>query len=186
GQDVEAAFCERLRNAKSNIPEYGDGEQIYKKWVAPAIITVDKVAGHYAVSSLFETYGEKTRIYCYTVERQAYDVETEGRVRLAIGRGLVRSEITKEETALSFAVLHLGDHNITGGVREFIDENRFQELRNKLHEAFGRADTAAVIRILDEEFRKSTFSLRSLFRDEQRHIIDLILKDTLGTVSGSF
>ncbi len=79
-----------------------------------------------------------------------------------------------------------GDHNITGGVREFSDENRFQELRNKLHEAFGRADTAAVIRILDEEFRKSTFSLRSLFRDEQRHIIDLILKDTLGSVSGSF
>jgi hypothetical protein len=82
--------------------------------------------------------------------------------------------------------LHLGDHNITGGVREFNDENRFQELRQKLHEAFGHADTASVIRILDEQFHKNTFSLSSLFRDEQRRIIDFILKDTLGTVSGSF
>jgi alpha-amylase/alpha-mannosidase (GH57 family) len=183
---LEAQFCEKLREAKSNLREYGNGEETYKKWVAPGMVTADEVMGHYAVSSLFETYGDRTKVYCYTVERQQYGVETEGRVRLAVGRGRVRSEITKEETALNFAVLHLGDHNITGGVREFSDENRFQELRNKLHEAFGRADTAAVIRILDEEFRKSTFSLRSLFRDEQRHIIDLILKDTLGTVSGSF
>jgi|HubBroStandDraft_2_1064218.scaffolds.fasta_scaffold02184_8 hypothetical protein len=186
GQDVEAAFCERLRNAKSNIPEHGDGEQIYKKWVAPAIITVDKVAGHYAVSSLFETYGEKTRIYCYTVERQAYDVETEGRVRLAIGRGLVRSEITTEEIVLNFAVLHFGDHNITGGVREFLDEQHFSELRSKLNDAFTKADTAAVIRILDEQFHRGTFSLSSLFRDEQRRIIGIILNDTVASVSGDF
>src|ERR1700741_3242886 len=185
-EQLEAQFCEKLREAKSNLREYGNGEEIYKKWVAPGIVTADEVMGHYAVSSLFETYEDRTKVYCYAVERQQYGVETEGRVRLAVGRGRVRSEITKEETALNFAVLHLGDHIITGGVREFSDENRFQELRNKLHEAFGRADTAAVIRILDEEFRKSTFSLRSLFRDEQRHIIDLILKETLGSVSGSF
>jgi alpha-amylase/alpha-mannosidase (GH57 family) len=186
GQDLEAPFCERLRDAKSNIPEHGDGERIYKKWVAPAVITPDKVTGHYAVSSLFETYGEKTRIYCYTVERQAYGVETEGRARLAVGRGRVRSEITTEEIALSFAVLHLGDHNITGGVREFQDEQRFSELRSKLSDAFMKADTAEVIRILDEQFHRSTFSLSSLFRDEQRRIIGIILNDTVASVAGSF
>jgi hypothetical protein len=185
-KQLEAQFREKLREAKSNLREYGNGEEIYKKWVAPAIVTADKVMGHYAISSLFESYGDKTKIYCYTVEREQYGVETEGRVRLAVGRGRVRSEITKEQTPLSFAVLNLGDHNITGGVREFHDENQFQELREKLHEAFGRSDTASVIRILDEQFHKNTFSLRSLFRDEQRRIIDLILKDSLGTLSGSF
>jgi hypothetical protein len=186
GQDVEAPFCERLRNAKSNILEHGDGEKIYKKWVAPAVITADRVAGHYAVSSLFETYGEKTRIYCYTVERQEYGVETEGRIRLAVGRGLVRSDITTEELALSFAVLHLGDHNITGGVREFLEEQQFIELRTKLNDAFIKADTAGVIRILDEQFHRNTFSLSSLFRDEQRRIIGIILNDTVASLSGSF
>jgi len=104
-QQLEAQFCEKLREAKSNVREYGNGEEIYKKWVAPAIVTADKVMGHYAISSLFESYGDKTKIYCYTVEREQYGVETEGRVRLAVGRGRVRSEITKEQTPISFAVL---------------------------------------------------------------------------------
>src|SRR6202030_1759484 len=98
---LEAQFREKLREAKSNLREYGNGEEIYKKWVAPAIVTANKVMGHYAISSLFESYGDKTKIYCYTVEREQYGVETEGRVRLAVGRGRVRSEITKEETPLS-------------------------------------------------------------------------------------
>ena len=186
GDEIEAQFTQRLQKAKSNIPEHGDGEKIYKKWVLPALATLDKVAGHYAVSSLFENYGDKTKVYCYSVERQAYGVEMEGRVRLAVGRARVRSDITTEDAVLSFGVLHLGDHNITGGVREFQGENVFQELRDRLNGAFSRADVAEVIRILDEQFNTSTFSLRSLFRDEQRRIVNLILKDTLDSVSGAF
>ncbi|HTS11200.1 MAG TPA: DUF3536 domain-containing protein [Candidatus Limnocylindrales bacterium] len=185
GADLESQFAERLREAKSNIAEHRDGEEIYKKWVTPSVVTMEKVAGHYAVSSLFENYGEKTKIYCYTVDRQEYSVEAEGRVRLAIGRALVKSNITTEEDTLSFGVLHLGDHNITGGVRRFEDESRFQELGQKVGAAFPRADIAEVIRILDEQF-KSTFSLGSLFRDEQRHIVNLILQDMLGSISASF
>jgi alpha-amylase/alpha-mannosidase (GH57 family) len=185
GEDFTAPFSERLREAKSNLPEHANGEEIYRKFVAPAVITADKVTGHYAVSGLFEAYGDQTRIYCYDVAREEYSVETEGRMRLAIGRARVRSQITTDENTLGFAVLHLGDHNITGGVREFNDENRFQELRDQLKIAFNQADTAAVIRILDEHFHKSTFSLRSLFRDEQRRIINLILQDTLLSATAS-
>ncbi len=186
GVDLQPQFTEQLRNAKSNLPEHKDGEDIYKKWVEPGVVTPDKVVGHYAVSSLFESYGDKTRIYRYIVERQDYGVETEGRVRLAVGRAHVRSEITTEEATLSFGVLHLGDHNISGGVREFREQPQFEELRSKLNEAFAKADTAEVIRLLDEQFPNRTFSLRSLFRDEQRRIINLILKDTLGSVGASF
>jgi alpha-amylase/alpha-mannosidase (GH57 family) len=185
GEDFAGPFSEKLRDARSNLPEHANGEEIYKKWVAPAVITADKVTGHYAVSALFEAYGDQTRIYCYDVAREEYTVETEGRVRLAVGRALVRSQITTDENTLSFAVLHLGDHNITGGVREFTDEKSFHELRDQLKSAFDQADTAAVIRILDEHFHKSTFSIRSLFRDEQRRIINLILQDTLSSATAS-
>jgi alpha-amylase/alpha-mannosidase (GH57 family) len=185
GEDLAAPFCEKLRNAKSNIPEHANAEEIYKKWVAPAVITADKVTGHYAVSGLFEAYDDQTRIYCYDVTREEYSVETEGRVRLAVGRARVRSLITTDENTLGFAVLHLGDHNITGGVREFQDKDGFHELCDQLKGAFALADTAAVIRILDEHFRKSTFSIRSLFRDEQRRIINLILQDSLSSATSS-
>lgn len=83
-------------------------------------------------------------------------------------------------------MLHLGEHNITGGVRSSEDENVFHELRDKLNAAFTRADMPEVIRILDEQFNSSRFSLSSLFRDEQRRIVSLILKDTLQSVGASF
>jgi hypothetical protein len=54
-----------------------------------------------------------------------------------------------------------------------------------LKQAFAQADTAEVIRILDEHFHDSTFSIRSLFRDEQRRIINLILQDSLSSLTAS-
>ena len=184
--EIEGQFLEKLRAAKSNLPEHGDGERIYKKWVVPAQVTMDKVLGHYAVSSLFENYGEHVNIYCYDVDRIEHSIETEGRVRLALGRAHVQSKITRDDATLSFGVLHLGDHHVTGGVRESQDESVFHQLRNNLSSAFGRADMTEVIRILDEEFNKSRFSLSSLFRDEQRRIVNLILKDTLNSIGASF
>ena len=184
--EIEAQFQQRLTNAKSNIPEHRDGAEIYNPWVNSAVVTMDKVVGHYALSSLIENYGDQTKVYCYTVDRREYGVEAEGRVRLAIGRARVHSDITTQEADLSFGVLHLGDHNISGGVREFQGVKLFHELRDKLNDVFARAGIAEVIRILDEEFKRSTFSLHSLFRDEQRRIVNLILKDTMSSIAASF
>jgi len=186
GPQVESQFLERLRLAKSNLPEHGDGARIYEKWVRPAFLNIEKVAGHYAISSLFENYDEKTRVYCYHVERQEYSLDAEGKQRLAIGSARFSSEITREFATLNFGVLHLGDHNIMGGVRCSCEPADYQNLQSKLTDSFSKADTAAVIRILDEEFKGSTFSLRSIFRDEQRKIVDLLLQDSLYSAAAAY
>ncbi|HEY6766184.1 MAG TPA: DUF3536 domain-containing protein [Candidatus Sulfotelmatobacter sp.] len=178
GEELEPQFLEHLAKAKSNLPEYGDGAKIYEKWVKPAFVDIERVAGHYAISSLFENYGEKTRIYCYDVEREDYSIEAEGKMRLANGSARLRSEITQETEEVDFAVLHLGEHNITAGVRPRNDSSN-GELREKLITAFSHADTAEAIRVLDQIFGSKTFSLRQLFRDEQRKITNLVLHESL-------
>jgi alpha-amylase/alpha-mannosidase (GH57 family) len=186
GNDIEPKFLECFRLAKSNLPEHGDGAQIYEKWVKPASVDIEKLAGHYAISSLFENYAEKTGIYCYLVDREQYSLEAEGKLRLAIGRARFSSEVTRESALLSFGVLHLGDHNVTGGVRHSFDADRYEQSKARLVESFSKADTAAVIRILDEEFSEHSFSLSSLFRDEQRKIVGLILKDSLTSAAAAY
>ena len=116
-QKLEAEFLQHLALAKSNLPEHGDGAKIYEKWVKPAVVDIERVGGHYAISSLFESYPEKTRIYCYEAERARYSVEAEGKIRLATGCARFRSAITEESATLDFTVLHLGDHNVTAGIR---------------------------------------------------------------------
>jgi len=186
GGEIESQFLEHLRQAKSNLPEHGDGAQIYEKWVKPSAVDIEKLAGHYAISSLFENYGEKTGIYCYDVDREQYSLEAEGKLRLATGRARFSSEITRESASMSFGVLHLGDHNVTGGVRHSNGPERYEELKARLIECFSKADTAAVIRILDEEFSEHSYSLSSLFRDEQRKIVGLILNDSLTSAAAAY
>jgi hypothetical protein len=52
-------------------------------------------------------------------------------------------------------------------------------LKDEMTDPFSRADFREVIRILDEHFGDSTYSLRSIFHDDQRKILDIILKSTL-------
>jgi alpha-amylase/alpha-mannosidase (GH57 family) len=186
GEQVEPQFLDRLRLAKSNLPANGDGARIYEKWVKPAAVDIEKLAGHYAISSLFENYTETTGIYCYDVQREKYSLEAEGKLRLAVGRARFSSEITRESAVLTFGVLHLGDHNVTGGVRHAYDPERYEQSKARLIESFSKADTAAVIRILDEEFSEHSFSLSSLFRDEQRKIVGLILNDSLTSAAAAY
>ena len=183
-EKLEAEFLQHLALAKSNLPEHGDGAKIYEKWVKPAVVDIARVGGHYAISSLFESYAEKTRIYCYEVERDRYSVDAEGKIRFANGRARLRSTITDERSALDFSVLHLGDHNVTAGIRS-ADESSDED-QKKLIAAFEQADTAEVIRLLDQIYGKNTFSLRQLFRDEQRKIASLILNESLNSAAALY
>jgi alpha-amylase/alpha-mannosidase (GH57 family) len=184
GEKLEPEFLQHVALAKSNLPEHGDGAKIYEKWVKPAIIDIERVGGHYAISSLFESYPEKTRIYCYEVVREKYSVEAEGKIRLATGSARFRSDITEESATLDFTVLHLGDHNVTAGIRPA--DASSDDDQKKLIAAFAQADTAEVIRLLDQVYSNKTFSLRQLFRDEQRKITSLILKESLNSAAAVY
>jgi alpha-amylase/alpha-mannosidase (GH57 family) len=177
-QDLEPEFLERLARARSNLPEHGDGRRIYEKFVRPAIMDREWLGAHYAVSSLFERYPEQTRIYRFVFE-QKHRVEAEaGKARLAIGRARVTFEITGAVDELTYAALHLGDHNVNCGVRYFRGEEAYQQVLDELSEAFGRADFPQVIRLMDRHFGESNYSLKDLFRDEQRKILSQILVST--------
>lgn len=185
GGSFEAEFVKRLSAAKSNLPQHGDGSQIYEKWVKPGYIDMRMLAGHYAISSLFENYEAQARIYCYQVDREDFAIEAEGKKRLATGTARFSSNITRETDVFSFAALHLGDPNLLGGVRT-ADAATSDAEKSKLRELFSRSDTASIIRELDEGFNKQTFSLRSLFKDEQRKITKQILDESITSTTAAY
>jgi hypothetical protein len=106
-------------------------------------------------------------------------------MQLAVGRARVCSRITEECEQITFAVLHMGDHTLSAGVRRYAGEESYSSTLQELHQAFSRADIPAVIRVLDRHFGGATYSLKSLFRDEQRRIMDHILESTLKEAEAS-
>jgi alpha-amylase/alpha-mannosidase (GH57 family) len=186
GNDIEGHFLERLELAKSNIRAHGNGRRIYEKSVKPAVVDLTKVAAHFAISSLFEDYSEHTNIYCYQVDIEDYQSFVAGRPRLVVGRVKVTSEITTESAVLSLGVLHFGDHNVNAGVRQYEGEEAYQQMVQEVSQTFSGADFTEVIRLLDKHFGTSTYSLKSLFRDEQRKVMDSILESALSEIEAAY
>jgi alpha-amylase/alpha-mannosidase (GH57 family) len=183
---LEAEFLRRLADAKSNLPEHRDGAHIYEKFVKPAVLDIRRLAAHYAIRSVFEEYGDQADIYCYRAERTKYRSDEAGKMKLVTGRGRFTSRITLESAVLAFGVLHLGDHNVSGGVREGCSEEDFEALSEKLLSAFARADAPEVLNLLQHSFDGNIYSLKSLFRDDQKNILDIILGSDLAEAETSW
>jgi alpha-amylase/alpha-mannosidase (GH57 family) len=179
GASLESDFTHRMAAAKSNVAEQGNGSDIYAGSVRPAKVDWEKVGAHYAVSALFEDYPRETAIYCYDASREDQQIFTAGRTKLAFGRVRLTSRITQETARLNFGVLHLGDHNISGGVGEFSDDATYQSVIESAVAPFRRADLTAVLRVMERGFGESNYSLRSLFHDQQRSVLRKILAANL-------
>ena len=186
-EGLEPAFLKRMADAKSNLADAGDGAQIYKACVATMELGLEKVAAHYAISSVFSSFGEQTELFCYNVRRISYDIYNSGRGRLALGRAHIASAITGEHQTFSFSVLHFGDQNITAAVKAYDDADaaEFDEFAKKAADLVQRAYFPEVIRLLDREYGKVDYSLTSLFTDEQRRIVQLILNSTLWDIENT-
>jgi alpha-amylase/alpha-mannosidase (GH57 family) len=187
GAELEPAFLARLAEAKSNAVTAGDGARIYKEKIGPLQLGLEQVAAHYAISSVFSSYAEETELFCYRVRRISYDVFSSGRGRLALGRADITSTITEKTQAFSFAVLHFGDQNITAAVKPYCDDDagEFEAFAAEASEQVQRADFPDVIRLIDRYYGHVDYSLTSLFSDEQRRIVQLILNSTLWDIESS-
>jgi alpha-amylase/alpha-mannosidase (GH57 family) len=175
---LEDTFRARLSLAKSNIREHENGAVIYEKMVKPAMIDLKKVAAHFAVSSLFEDYVDRTNIYSYIIQREDYRKATAGSTNIAIGKISVASEITLESEVLSFCILHFGGHALNGGVRTFLGPDAYYAMNTEIMAAYERGDFADIVRLMDSHFGMHNYSLADLFRDQQRIILDSLISKT--------
>jgi len=184
--DLEPEFLKMLAQAKSNIKEYQDGTWIYENFVKPSMVDLLKVGAHYAICSLFETYDEHSRIYCYKVLREDNRCRLAGSSRLIIGRARVTSEITRESVLLNYGAVNFGNQNVNAGVRAASSEDDYQEMIREITGAFDRVDSTEVIRLFNKYFEGTTYSLKQLFRDKQRKVLDQILNTTLAEIAADY
>ncbi|RKY36140.1 MAG: glycoside hydrolase [Candidatus Omnitrophota bacterium] len=186
GIDVDLDFLKLLKKAPSNVFIYKNGAKIYEKFIRPSVLDLKRVAAHYAISSLFKQYAKQSRIYCYSAEAENCEYFEAGRQKIVIGKTLVKSNITQTEDLVSFAAVHMGDHNLLGGVRHYDNAELFEEMERQIKTAFQKGDVSEIIRLIDYHFGNSNYSLWHLFKDEQRKVLQQILKTPLEGIKNTF
>ncbi len=172
--DLEEDFRRYLERAPSNIVDIKNAAVVYDRYVKTTKVDLLRVGAHYAISSLFENYPQETDVYCYRVKNKFYEDQEIGKQKIGFGKAHVCSRITGEENIISFCVLHLGDHNLNGGVRMHTGEKSFEVMCGEIKEAFLRGDIPEVIHLTRKHFGANNYSLWHLFKYEQKKFFDII------------
>ena len=182
----EETFRGLLQSAKSNLAEFGDGAQIFDKFVKPAQVSLLDVAAHYAIASMYQLAGSGDLERAYEL-KAIEDVRLEsGKAHLALGAIAVRSRITRSQRDVCFGVLHFGDHNVMAGVRDYPGEAEFHGMVRDVRDSFQDANLPDVVRQLDRYFSEASYTLKSLFRDERRKVVSSLLSSTMDEVEASY
>jgi alpha-amylase/alpha-mannosidase (GH57 family) len=182
GVPLEDELLRRLAPMRSNLPQYGDGAQLYRALVQPQVSDNRRIVAHYAMNGLLQPPAENGRSYVYRISSLQRTVESAGTATLAMGRVHLLAEVTEDSDDYAYVALHLGGHDmqcavIGGGVDDFT--KRCDELLT----TFRSAPLTELVRRIDIAFGGTVFTLRDVFTAERRRILDRVTTQALAECS---
>jgi len=177
-QEIEGRFLERLAEAKSNLPEMGDGDRIYQRLVKPKCVTLDQVVNHFAISSLFDNGGRERKIFSYRVERINYEKIEKENSLFVLGQVRVISDIIPEPKEYFFGLISSVKDVFRTWVSEYKDTVQFGALRTKGLENLGKGEDE-MAKILTSLLGNRIFTIRDTFKEERQAIFQKLIQGEL-------
>lgn len=175
-KDYETHFLEILGGAKSNFVEFGTGKDIYEKFVKPSIVTIKQIASLWAISSLYRDFEDEEDVYCYKIRKQAYKKVQRGTSKLVVGHIEIESKITLQKSNLMFALVQYSNGDFHCAIKEFSDETEYLNIQKELFRIFLLHPLTEIIRALDEYFGREYFTLKDIFIEERRKILQVMMQ----------
>lgn len=175
GEDILGPFLAALAEAKSNQPEYGDGERIFRRLVEPMKADLRRGAAIAAMLSLLlpedhAPVGFGEAFPSWRILQYSTRVRDEGARRILAGVLRVQSADTLEERDFLVAALHETGDEVVCRVAD----------RPAGHEEEVQARIEALLRTGDADGLLGTaYSFPDLFGDEQRTVLEGLLRNGL-------
>ncbi|HEU4612811.1 MAG TPA: DUF3536 domain-containing protein, partial [Kofleriaceae bacterium] len=180
GDAVEPELVDRLSVAQSNLPDEGDGRQVWQRRVRPAKVDSSKVASHIAVHALVEPdHGRTVDVHGFRCEFLDRVERRSGRARMVAATLTVRSVLTEAATPLCFAGLYLGEQHVTGGVRPRPAPTEWAAIVEELTTALKTGDVFAAQRVIDHHFPGAQLSLGSLLPGSRERVLAAVLAEPI-------
>jgi alpha-amylase/alpha-mannosidase (GH57 family) len=185
GLSIEKDFLSILENARSNLPEMGNGGQVYERMVRPSMISPERVVNHFAIGSIFtDKVQELDQIFHYRVRVLDYDKRQRGSIVVAVGLVELTSGIIPEPRRYLFAMSFLGGYFFRTGVR-ISEADSAADVREHL---FGLLEDRPgdIVQFIEHVFGAQCYSLRDVFREQKKHILNALVSKELQDYQVSF
>ncbi len=175
---------EILAEAKSNLPEFGTGKDVYERFVKPSVVTSKQIVSLWAISSLYTEIEDEESVYCYKIKKQSYKRVVKGNSQLVIGHIEVISKVTLEKSNMVFALLQFSGGDFHCAIKEYSDN--FMETRKELIRTYLVSPLTEIIRTIDNYFGTEYFTLKDIFIEERRKILETMLKGKLQNFANTY
>lgn len=183
-KDYEQKFLELLAEAKSNLQEFGSGKDVYERFVKPSVVTAKQIVSLWAISSLYTEIEDEESVYCYKIKKQSYKRVVKGNSQLVIGHIEVTSKVTLEKSNMVFALLQFSGGDFHCAIKEYSDN--FMETRKELIRTYLVSPLTEIIRTIDNYFGTEYFTLKDIFIEERRKILETMLKGKLQNFANTY
>jgi len=178
--DLEKGFLKILKKAKSNLPEYGDGAQIYQKQIRPHLYDFQRIAVHFSFNHLLKEPLSKTSFYTLNVEVKKHEIYKTGGNSLLFEHLLITHQRTEEKKEFLTVILHLGGLDLIGTAFSTLNETIVENYKKLFQElAFYQ------IKAKLEKF-SNCYKIQNIFLDDRRKLALKLLKDKLETFENTY
>lgn len=183
-KDLETNYLDILSRAKSNYTELGNGKEIYEKYVKPSVVTPKQMVSLWAISSLYQDIEDEEDVYCYTINKKSYKRLKKGDSQLVIGHVELCSKITLEHSDMMFALIQFSGGDFHCAIKDYSDE--YDDIEKELSRTYMINPLTEIIRTIDGYFGKEYFTLKDIFIEERRKILQILLQDKLSTFARNY
>jgi alpha-amylase/alpha-mannosidase (GH57 family) len=179
GGQLEPEFERRLAAAPSNLATFGNGAEVYRRLVVPAVVDLRRVVAHYAITGLIDEQPDEATVYAYHVRRLDEARAAYGGTALRIGHVEVESDVTGETREAAYALLHFGGHDFSCALQAWEGRAAYERMKDDLLQRYARYSLADMVRGIDDYFRGETFGLPHLFLEERRRVLARVIATVL-------
>ena len=162
----------------SNLEEYRDGRGVWERLIRPSAVDLDQFWPTRPSPRCIRTQENGPRSIATIWKIPTGWCSAKTAPQLAIGRLQVHSGLTGEEQEMIYAILHFGGPDFFCRLKAYQTPEDSKPLRPVL-ELYQTASVGEVYDRIREFSGGQHCSLKDLFLEERRHLIDLILKGRL-------
>lgn len=172
-----ARFLEVLAEAQSNLPEMGNGADVFRRFVEPLRVSPARVAAHLAIVSLVDERHADGETAGFRYKRQSFQHQKHGRITLATARIDLEEIATRKRYDFALAAMHMGAVDFYCCVRPFPGAQRFANAAARLWQSFRTAALPQLLRMTNAEFGPDEYGLESLLPDGRERISAMAFGD---------
>lgn len=185
-RSVKHRFLEILSEARSNLAEFGNGADIFRRFVETARVTPARVAAHLAMTGLVDENMKEGVAASYNYRRTEFQKQEHGRLTLATEHLELESRATSSRHEYALSAMHFGDVDFYCVLKPFPGAQSFRQSSEKLWAQFRTASLPAILRLALLEFGPEEYGLEHLLPTGRERISELLFGQMVESFSEEY